>query len=75
MPQHFAEQTVFGLETDQTRREQPTPGERRAVQLAVSQDVALRPRITRDKFVFQFQVADQRPYRFWKSRTLRTSFK
>ena len=53
MPKCFAEQTVFGLKTDQTRREQPTPGERRAVQLAVSQDVALRPRITRDKFIFQ----------------------
>jgi hypothetical protein len=53
VPKYFAEQGIFKLETNQTRREQATRGEWRPVQLTVSQDVALRPGITRDKFIFQ----------------------
>jgi len=75
MAKYFAEQKIFGLETDQVRRKQATRGERRLVQLAISQDVALRPGITRHEFVFQTQFADQRPYWFRKSGTLRTGFK
>src|SRR3984957_6716290 len=74
-PKYFAEQGIFRLEANQTRREQATRGERRPVQLAVSQNVTLGARITRDKFLLQPKLADQRPDRLWKSRTLRTCFK
>ena len=53
MAKYFAEQTIFGRETDQTGGEQATRGERRSMQLAVSQDVAPRPRIARYEFIFQ----------------------
>ena len=74
-PKYFAKQGIFGIETNQTRREQATRGEWRPVQLAVLQNVALGAEITRDKFFLQPQLADQRPHRFRKSGTLRTCFK
>ena len=53
VPEYFAKQTIFGLEADQARREQATRGKRRPVQLAISQDVALSPGITRHELVLQ----------------------
>ena len=63
-------QKIFGLETNQTRRQQATSGERRAVQLAISQDVALRPGISRHEFVFEPQFVDECPHGFGKSGAL-----
>ena len=75
MPEYFTEQKIFGLETNQTRRQQATGGERRAVQLAISQDVALRPGISRHEFVFESQFVDECPHGFGKSGTLGTRLK
>jgi hypothetical protein len=52
-PKYFAEERIFGLEANQTRREQATRGKRGAVQLAASQNIALGAGISGDKFVFQ----------------------
>jgi hypothetical protein len=75
VPEYFAKHKILGFETNQVRGKQATRRERRAVQPTISQDVALRSRISREEFVFELQLANQSPDGFWKSGALRTSFK
>jgi hypothetical protein len=53
VPEYFAKHEIFGFETNQARGEQATRRERRTVQATISQDVALRSRISRQEFVFE----------------------